>query len=104
MLALRPDNILSSFLFCHSFFYLFIHPFIHYLSAVLNKSVGNDENDDDNDDDDADDEDDCGGNVYRGCDVSPAGLAPREQPIIIQMLPLPCIMVSCLQLVIIPVR
>ena len=54
MLALRPDSILSSFLFCHSFFYLFIHPFIHYLSAVLNKSVGNDENDYDNDDDDDD--------------------------------------------------
>ena len=87
MLALRPDSILSSFIFCHSFFYLFIHPFIHYLSAVLNKSVGNDENDDDNDDDDDDDKDDGGGNVYRGCDVSPAGLAPREQPIIIQMLP-----------------
>ena len=56
MLALRPDSILSSFIFCHSFFYLFIHPFIHYLSAVLNKSVGNDENDDDNDDDDDDDD------------------------------------------------
>ena len=50
----------------------------------LNKSVCDD--DDDNKDDDGDDEDDCGGNVYRGCDVSPAGLAPREQPIIIQML------------------
>ena len=70
----------------------------------LNKFVGNDEEDDDNDDDDDDDKDDGGGNVYRGCDVSPAGLAPREQPIIIQMLPLPCIMVSCLPLVIIPVR
>ena len=68
----------------------------------LDKSVGDDDHD--NDDDDDDDEDDGGGNVYRGCDVSPAGLAPREQPIIIQMLPLPCIMVSCLQLVIIPVR
>ena len=53
----------------------------------VNKSVGNDENDYDNDDDDDDDEDDGGGNVYRGCDVSPAGLAPRDQPIIIQMLP-----------------
>ena len=56
----------------------------------VNKSVGNDENDYDNDDDDDDDEDDGGGNVYRGCDVSPVGLAPREQPIIIQMLSLPC--------------
>ena len=50
----------------------------------LDKSVGDDDHD--NDDDDDDDEDDGGGNVYRGCDVSPAGLAPREQPIIIQML------------------